>query len=1510
MRRVIVDSVRPLSSTVDITVSGIDGSATRPNAFTYNSGAPTASALSVVAGPIAGGTSVVLSGSDLASITSVTVGGTAATRNSTTSTSVTFTTPPKAVGTYDVVVSNSSGFATLTNAFTYVAAPTIASISPAAGTIAAGQSVTLTGTNLSLTSSVTFGGRLATVTSKTSSTIVVQTPSPAAGASVVNVVVTTPGGSLTKTSAFTYAAAPTISTLSVTSGGTSGGTSVTITGTNLAFLSSVTFGGSAAAIRSTSATSAVVTTPSGASGVVTLEVTAPNGSATKTNAFTYVGSPVASRLNKTEGPLAGKIVVTLSGVNLTGVTSVTVGGTAATSISATASTVRFTTPAKAAGTYSVAVTSPFGTSTLTNALTYLPVPTVSSLSQNLGSSSGGQSIVVSGTALGSTSSVTFGGTAGIITARTSTSVTVTTPLKAASTTAVSVVVTTPGGSVSQASAFTFASPPTLTTVSPVVTSGTGGGTSLTISGTNLLPVTSVNVGGVPAAISAKTATTLSIVTPSHAAGVVEITATGPTGTALKSNAITYDLRPPVVSSMSPSSGSIDGGVRVVVSGSNLGDATGATFGGVAATIISQTATTLTVTTPAKVAGIARIVVTGPGGNSSAALNYTFVTPAPTISSVSPSVGRLSGSNIVTIRGTRLSAVTAVKFGTSSSTAATGSALTIVSDSEIRVTTPAATAGAKSVYLVSPSGTVTASQSFTYVAAPTITTVSPTSASRVGGSTLTIDGSNFVAPLTVTVGGAVATVLTTTSSRITATLPAGTAGVRSIVVVTPGGTATKSTGFRYTLASAPKLKVAKTQKSQAVVTPPVIDTVAPSAQVDVQNAAPVISPSATDCASSSPANPIQRCFDDNNLDAGSSLDGEIIYANAFVAGAAKTKFVIDIVPYVNISSDTWLTRTDTFVNAFFDLDADQIADVQIAAPDATLTVGASTAAAVYDWSGSTWVLRANSCSTVIKRASGTHFAFPLESDNQWWQFSTNWSCLFGSSTSDVDVVTYLSDYLSPAGTDYAPNFWLGDGMNLTGLLQDPPSVSTMSVSTGGAAGGTSVTITGTGLSDISSVAFGSKSGTIVSRSSTQVVVTTPRALATGAVDVTVTGPGGSHVIANGFTYVSSAPTITSVSPNSGSIAGGTSVTITGTNLDGVSNVMFGNASATIVTKSPTTLVVTSPAEGSGFVPAAPTETAYNNGTLWGLTGTYGTKSNAAWNLTQGSSNVVVAVLDTGIVAHPDLGAQVPGYDMIASTNISNDGNGRDADPSDPGDWCPSDGSSSSWHGTHVAGTVNAAINGDGSVGVAPNVKVQPVRVLGTCGGSMSDIAAAIIWAAGGSVSGVPVNANPADVISLSLGGGGGCSSTEQAAIDFANSRGAVVTIAAGNENSDAVNSSPGNCAGVITVAATDSSGKRASFSNFGSYVEISAPGVGIYSTVNTGTTTPSGSSYESWSGTSMATPHVAGVVALMLSRDPSLTPAQVLQRIQSTATAFGGGFCDSNASKTCGSGIINAGLAVQ
>ncbi|MFC4161120.1 S8 family peptidase [Chitinimonas lacunae] len=313
--------------------------------------------------------------------------------------------------------------------------------------------------------------------------------------------------------------------------------------------------------------------------------------------------------------------------------------------------------------------------------------------------------------------------------------------------------------------------------------------------------------------------------------------------------------------------------------------------------------------------------------------------------------------------------------------------------------------------------------------------------------------------------------------------------------------------------------------------------------------------------------------------------------------------------------------------------------------------------------------------------------------------------------------------------------------------------------------------------------------------------------------------------------------------------------------------------------------------------------------------------AAWDISTGSG-VKVAVLDTGYRPHIDLaGNIVGGYDFIGDTFVSNDGDGRDADASDPGDAIkagecgdgyPEEDQTSSWHGTHVAGTIGAVSNnGRGVAGVAFNAKVVPVRVLGKCGGYTSDIADAIIWAAGGSVAGVPANANPARVINMSLGGGGACDTTTQNAINSARSRGAVVVVAAGNESQDASNSSPANCQGVVTVAATSRAGSRASYSNYGTIVDVAAPGgemrngqaEGILSTLNSGSTSPGSDVYAYYQGTSMATPHVAGVVALMLAKEPGLTPDQVESKLKSTARAFPAS-CSG-----CGTGIVDAARAL-
>lgn len=337
-------------------------------------------------------------------------------------------------------------------------------------------------------------------------------------------------------------------------------------------------------------------------------------------------------------------------------------------------------------------------------------------------------------------------------------------------------------------------------------------------------------------------------------------------------------------------------------------------------------------------------------------------------------------------------------------------------------------------------------------------------------------------------------------------------------------------------------------------------------------------------------------------------------------------------------------------------------------------------------------------------------------------------------------------------------------------------------------------------------------------------------------------------------------------------------------------------------------------------ADPNDTEYTK--QWDLfESTAGMNVPGAWATSTGTG-VTVAVIDTGYVAHTDLAANiVGGYDFIADTAVSVDGDGRDSNPADPGDYyaaneCGSGvpASNSSWHGTHVAGTIAAVTNNNkGVAGIAYGAKISPVRVLGKCGGYDSDIIDAITWASGGTVSGVPANSNVAKVINMSLGGDGACTSATQSAVTAAVNRGTTVVVAAGNENDNVANHSPGNCNNVISVAATNRTGAKASYSNYGSLVDISAPGGqtstgtanGILSTLNSGTKTPSSESYAYYQGTSMATPHIAGLVALVKSANSALTPAQIETAIKNNARVLPGA-CSGG----CGAGLADAARTVQ
>lgn len=308
---------------------------------------------------------------------------------------------------------------------------------------------------------------------------------------------------------------------------------------------------------------------------------------------------------------------------------------------------------------------------------------------------------------------------------------------------------------------------------------------------------------------------------------------------------------------------------------------------------------------------------------------------------------------------------------------------------------------------------------------------------------------------------------------------------------------------------------------------------------------------------------------------------------------------------------------------------------------------------------------------------------------------------------------------------------------------------------------------------------------------------------------------------------------------------------------------------------------------------------------------------AWDTTTGTSSLVIADLDTGVrYDHPDLlttaagGRLLPGYNFVSNASVANDGDGRDADASDPGDWLSqADVSSaqfsgctvgnSSWHGTRTAGILGAATNNSlGVAGITWSGSILPVRVLGKWGGADSDILPAMLWAAGIHVDGVPDNTHPANIENMSLGASGSCPQSYQDVIKQLTARGVLVVASAGNDGGPV--SSPANCAGVAGVAGLRHAGTKVGYSSLGPEIALSAPagncvntGSGqpcLYSidtTTNLGTTTPGASSYTDQSnpnlGTSFSAPIVSAIAGLMLSVNGNLNSAQLIARLQEGAT---------------------------
>ncbi|HVX07592.1 IPT/TIG domain-containing protein [Humibacter sp.] len=767
---------------VDVVVQSSNGDS-GPGTFTYTP-VTTIDGVDPGNGPEAGGNTVTITGRCFTGATSVTFGGIPVTSFSVGSDTQITAVVPAGTGTVDVVVVGSAACGTGTdqNAYTYNPAPVIDSLSPDHGPEAGGTTVTITGTGFTGATGVTFGG-----VAGTNLTIIDDThltiDSPAHAAGQVDVVVTTPLGS-SEPQAFTYDPVPSITSLSPDHGPQTGGTDVTITGTGFAGATGVTFDGIQGTNFSQSGgTTITVTTPVHAPGLVSVVVQSPNGDS-EPGGFTFDPVTTVDGIDPGTGPEAGGNTVTITGQCFTGATDVTFGGVSATSFQVVSDTEITAVVPAGTGTVDVSVigAGTCGTGTDPGGYDYVPTPSVASLTPDHGPQTGGTVVTVSGTGFTNASGVTFDGTPGDdFTVLDDSTIRVTSPEHAPG--PVDVVVTDPVRN-SDAATFTFDPVAQIATVNP----GSGpeaGGTTVVITGQCFTNATEVTFGGSDATnVTIDSPTQITAVTPAGT-GVVDVSVvTTDCGTATLPGAFTY-VAPsaPVIASITPDHGPETGGTVVTITGTGFTGTTNVTFDGVPAlSVIVDSDTQLTATTPAHVPAAVQVVVTSPVGPSApGAFTYD---PATRIDSVDPSTGPEEGGTSVVITGQCFTGATAVTFGTTNAVS-----YTVDSDGQITAVTPAGT-GTVDVTVVGGGdcGSATDPDAFAYVAAPTIQSLTPTEGPTAGGTSVTITGTGFTGASAVDFGGTPAASFTVDdATHITATTPAHSAGAVDVTVTTVGGT---------------------------------------------------------------------------------------------------------------------------------------------------------------------------------------------------------------------------------------------------------------------------------------------------------------------------------------------------------------------------------------------------------------------------------------------------------------------------------------------------------------------------------------------------------------------------------------------------------------------------------------------------------------------------------------------------------------------------------------------------
>ncbi len=794
------------AGTYDIQIANIDGQASIFSSLTYADG-PTLSSITPTKGPLNGGTTITLSGANFESTSTVTVGGNACTGVIYVSpTTLTCTTPINfSEGTYDVVVTNPDGqTSTLSSAFTYQAAPTLTSISPNAGAIGGGSTITVTGTGFFPGLSFSISGygciNIRNVTSTSFDCDTIAAPAGTYSATLTN----DDGQTVTLSNSFTYQSAPSVLSLSVTEGLASGGTAVTINGTNFINTAplNVTFGGVACTgITWVSSIRIDCTTAAAAAGVVDVVVTNyDNQSGTLSNGFTYRGPPVLSSVTPSGGALAGGTTITLNGTGFYAGLTVNVGGSACTSVNVL-SDIEATcvTPANPAGTADLFLSNLDGqTSLLTNGYLYAEAPVLSSISPNSGTTAGGNSVTITGSFFTSTPEVRFAGLdCNNIVFIDANTLTCDTP--AHPTGFVTVEVENGDQQVDSLTfAYNYLADPILSSISP--NAGTTlGSTAVTISGTGFLPGDTITIGGVScSSLTVVNDSTITCTTGVNTEGIVDVVLNRASNgqSATLTSGYTYQ-GPPTLSSISPIGGNIIGGNTVTITGTNFVVGLSISIDGSNCPNVNYISDTQVTCTPLSHSpGTVDVVLTNPDLQFDTLVGAYTYSNAPTFSTLTtPSgeqAGALAGGTSITITGTNFvtTGTTTVDFGGSSC-----ASVNVASTTSITCTTTAHTAGTVNVTITNPDGqSIVASNAYTYQEAPTITSISPTNGTI--GNTLSINGNFFLSGQTVTINAVNCPIVTESTTILTCTVPANAIGSYNVVVTNPDDQLDTYSSFTY------------------------------------------------------------------------------------------------------------------------------------------------------------------------------------------------------------------------------------------------------------------------------------------------------------------------------------------------------------------------------------------------------------------------------------------------------------------------------------------------------------------------------------------------------------------------------------------------------------------------------------------------------------------------------------------------------------------------------------------